>query len=726
MRRTMSMGHFVPRPYERSLSRPKRRRYNSSSDSGDAWGSESDEAQFTDWSTSSRKKSRSRSRPERRPSKRRRNRAPSSSSDMHSSEESENSALESDVPLSKLKEKTNAATEKATSQSDPATRLQGPIKEMMTEMDRLTSKCVTRMTKLERTFKKLYRTQSLLKNEIRELNKEVGSSASRMNNTTLATMLSPSSGQNTTPSATRRAPPAASSPLSIGGGLSTFDPSRVPTYTPTPVQPVLVNAPPVHVPSPAQPATVPVYRPNDRAAPAPVTTPPSTEIVQVIEAPKRTISLTEGYKRVFEAVGPSVPLSSQQAMTALVTGGHNVFAGAFGRRPRAMVLNPFSHQTAFDGIAAASDMDGYIHFWDINTQRLLVKYKPSYHRVIPYPEAITWVGENALIAISHLKKEKTWPAPPDATEPQLEPTLMSLPESQTTLITLSWDSQGELQATCVAITSAAHTRTINAVTAARLSDNVTSYITGGKDKSLVIWRLNVNEDLDPAHAYSAIGLIELHQHHIAPISSIMYSHQTKTLFSGGAGGQYLSYDIDTNSVLKNFKFQNRKTDVFHILECPTDPNINLVVTSQNSEQYQLMDHRLPNPVVQVLSYPTTQNISKLAVPSWHPDGGLVLTGTKEGEGMLNIWDVRWNKITNGIRPGGYHTTTAAHLQNRYNSHLENTQKRYSGLPTQSLSLGGQRLVQALFHPTQSVMMTLNSDCSFAFWDYTLQQHNFGQ
>lgn len=118
-----------------------------------------------------------------------------------------------------------------------------------------------------------------------------------------------------------------------------------------------------------------------------------------------------------------------------------------------------------------------------------------------------------------------------------------------------------------------------------------------------------------------------------------------------------------------------------------------------------------------MGYPLAgqEKISKLNIPSWHPGGGLVCTGTKDDGGILNIWDVRWNKTVQGIRPLGYQEATELHLQNRYNEFLRSPVKRYPGLPTQSMDLGGSKLVQALFHPSRDIMIALNSDSSIAFW-----------
>lgn len=65
-----------------------------------------------------------------------------------------------------------------------------------------------------------------------------------------------------------------------------------------------------------------------------------------------------GFRRVFEKSTYTLPIGTQPTLAVLSVGPGNVLEGAFGRKPRPMAINPFSHQTQFDGIAASSSLDG--------------------------------------------------------------------------------------------------------------------------------------------------------------------------------------------------------------------------------------------------------------------------------------------------------------------------------------------------------------------------------
>lgn len=137
-----------------------------------------------------------------------------------------------------------------------------------------------------------------------------------------------------------------------------------------------------------------------------------------------------------------------------------------------------------------------IQFWDLNSQKLLSKQFPVSHRVIPYPETIAWIGEDTLVAVSHLKDSAAWRETPSSIEYSV-PTMLSSPETQTCLLTISWSSQGKLNVHCATITSTPHSRAIRAVAPAKLDENMTSYITGGRDKTLVIFLLcNFSRQVD--------------------------------------------------------------------------------------------------------------------------------------------------------------------------------------------------------------------------------------
>ncbi|GJJ71882.1 hypothetical protein EMPS_04239 [Entomortierella parvispora] len=609
VRRTMTMGHFVPRAHTRSPSR-KRRRYSSTDDSD----FDDDSDSFTDHSTRRRKRA----------SRKRRRSSEDSDSALETSEESDDT-LASDAPLSKRK--------KASSHMDASARLQGPIADRMIELDRLTTKLTVRRNKVDLTCRKIMRTQAKLKAEILALHLS----------------LSSSNGMIRADSPVHVHATASTSRTLAGSSSTDSDNAVVP---------------------------VPAYRHAERIE-------TGVKLSSVDNRP-RNLSPAKGYRRVFEVSGPSCPVSSQSEMSALIIGGNTVFNSAFGTsRPRMMVLNPFSHGTVFDGIAAVAAMDGSVQFWDIGAQKLLNSQLPANHRVIPYPETIA----------SRLEK-----------------------------IVLLLD--GELKVRSVGIVSTPHASAIHAVAAARMDDKIASFVTGGKDKGLFHWKFTVGEDEDGQANYSPQGLSELHREHKGQIVSLMYSHRNKILYSGGKDGHYISCDLTTGQALVKSRYMPAKGEILHIVENPTDPNINLVVQTEDAGQYILCDHRLKNQVVQTMSYPLPDRISKLNIPSWHTDGGLICTGTKDLGGILNIWDVRWSSIARGTRPTGYREAQEPYLLNPYNKFLNSTVKRYPGLPTQSVSLGGSKLVQALFHPTRDVMITLNSDSSLAFWDCTLKQHRF--
>ena len=84
-------------------------------------------------------------------------------------------------------------------------------------------------------------------------------------------------------------------------------------------------------------------------------------------------------------------------------------------------------------------------------------------------------------------------------------------------------------------------------------------------------------DEDGQTNYSPQGLSELHREHKGQILSLMYSHRNKILYSGGRDGHYISCDLATGQALVKSRFVQAKGEILHIVENPTDPNINLVV-----------------------------------------------------------------------------------------------------------------------------------------------------
>ena len=147
-----------------------------------------------------------------------------------------------------------------------------------------------------------------------------------------------------------------------------------------------------------------------------------------------------------------------------------------------------------------------------------------------------------------------------------------------------------------------------------------------------------------------------------------------------------------------------------------------------------MDERVPAQPVLTLGYPTANAISKLSVPSWQPEGGLLCTGASE-DGVVNVWDVRWNgiRLDYSQRPGAGVVTGDAHFDSAVTAGCGalghpilrsrpplygGTSSRTAGGPSQILNLDGKKIVHACFHPTKSTMMILNKDgkITAAVWD----------
>ncbi|KAI8346210.1 hypothetical protein B0O80DRAFT_431015 [Mortierella sp. GBAus27b] len=367
-----------------------------------------------------------------------------------------------------------------------------------------------------------------------------------------------------------------------------------------------------------------------------------------------------------------------------------------------------------------AQVDSHIQFWDINAQKLMLSVPPRENRVIPYAETLTWVSEDAIVAVSHLKTGSRWPEP-SAEPSNAELTTHSAPEAQTNLITIYFNREGQLGFRVLTITTMPHLKPINTVTAVMGEDHSVSYVTGGSDKRLFHWKFGP-PDNQSLTGYEPQGLVELHQAHSNSITSTMYSHTSKTLYSGGLDGKYVSFSLEHQKVIR----EQRLGQVLHIVQNPMDPRINLVAVLSRSRQYLLVDERTPTQTVLNVGYWTQSKISKLSVPSWQPGGGLLCTGAST-DGAIYLWDVRWNSIKTEInrRPGKgvvigdvkYNGAVKSQNHPIFRNQLlqpEVPLRDTPGGPSQILEIPGKKVVQACFHPTKNVMMIINSDCNLTF------------
>ncbi|KAF9348952.1 hypothetical protein BGX34_002137 [Mortierella sp. NVP85] len=580
--------------------------------------------------------------------------------------------------------------------TDPIMRFNGPLKDMITKASVLAlpamgvamEACTSQSEKLLAKVRKLESIKKKIDKEMKELGKEL-----RVQRIQMSGSGSPQIGQ---------------SEVVAAGGPGYFQ-----KFEPVPVPPSL---------KPVASGSGSGGQASSSSGLVPARIPPNVDHGAGHAFPHPRAS---GFRRVFENSTYVLPISTQESLTVLSFGAKKVFESVFGgRRPGYVEINPFSHQTQFEGIAASSSMDGNIHFWDINSQKLLLSVPPRDSRVIPYAETLTWVSEDAIVAVSHLKNGIQWPEP-NAEPSNTELTSHSVPEAQTNLITIYFNREGHLGFRVLTITTMPHLKPVTTVAAIMGEDHSLSYVTGGNDKRLFHWKFGP-PDSQSLTGYEPQGLVELHQAHSNSICCTNYSHTSKLLYSGGLDGKYVSFNLEEQKVVSEQRLVGK---VSHIVQNPMDPRINLVATLGYSRQYLLMDERTPTQPALTLGYQATAQTSKLSVPSWQPGGGLVCTGTNT-EGMLYLWDVRWSGVKldykrrpgvgvvtgdgTGYTPGGKHLGGKHPIFRSPPPGLSVPKTETAGAPTQILKLPGKKIQQACFHPTKNVLMLVNSDTNLTF------------
>ncbi|KAF9581354.1 hypothetical protein BGW38_001664, partial [Lunasporangiospora selenospora] len=440
-----------------------------------------------------------------------------------------------------------------------------------------------------------------------------------------------------------------------------------------------------------------------------------------------------GYMRVFEKTSYNLPIASQKSMEVMAIGHRRqTFEKVMSsKRQYILELNPFSHRTKFEGIVVSSGLDGCIHFWNFDTQQHLLSLTAKSSRIIPYADAISWVSEDTIVAVSHLKRGIIWP--PARTNPDdvgVDPTLSSLPETQANLITIYFNQNGLLNFKLVTITSMPHSRAIDTVASIIREDRSVSFVTGGKDKQLYHWKFQPPSGHGET-VYEPQGLEELHHEHTATITSTLYNHQSKLLYSGGIDGRYVCYDLVKDTVL----WQLRVGSVVRIIQNPVDPRINGIARLTKKAQYALVDERTPGRAVLEFGYDIPKRVSKLSIPSWHPEGGILCSGT-HAEGIVMLWDVRWSSIAmeHTRRPGQGVVTRGmtvdvnsldnddkvlASKRSNIKRKVLTRSKNELGGPSQVLYIGGKQVLETCFHPTKDVLVTFNADFSAQFMNYRL-------
>ncbi|KAG0323581.1 hypothetical protein BGZ99_002714 [Dissophora globulifera] len=669
-------------------------------DDSDRW-SLSDSHSITtdsDWGNyRTRSESRSRSRSHsRRSTKRlkRRRRERYDSSDISdggpgTSVESDGAASDSDIPLALRSDR--RPLPRASGSSNPLARLDGPMTKMTAEIDSYLDKTMLRLEKTKQGMKKMEKVFKRFQTEMRELEKEMAIYRSQ-----LTTSIHPppqdtySAGQSIVQHPRSRTNSTQSEVAAISESIRKEPIPPPPSLRPVPSTLRLkTEGLGYSVPSHGQGGL------NSGVVMLKMSATPSRAVQLAFSGPR-----SAGYRRVMDKSSYQLPIASQPTMSVLALGKRSRHAGIFGRRrPGFMHLNPFSYQTPFEGIAASSSLDGTIQFWDINKQQLLLSVALKDNRAIPFAEALTWVREDAIAVVSHLKDGVDWPDPGAIlTE---DPGPLSPPESQTMVLTIYFGQDGKLK------------------------HRLLTFL----DKPHIHWDFEA-PDANGMNELRPAGLHQLHRLHSNSVNSLSYCHQSKILYSGGRDKRYIAFDMMHEKVVRQLMLG----PIAHIVENPVDPRINLVTLMGTKDQYILMDERTPDSPVLTVGYPSDKTVSRLSAPTWHSEGGLVCAGAVN-KGLINLWDVRWSGIGSDFsrRPGAGVVTGDVQFDNVvvgatkhpvFHSTLPAGYRRFGGKtmggPSQILDVGGEIVMQACFHPNKNVLMVLNRDCSLTFMDYKIR------
>lgn len=140
------------------------------------------------------------------------------------------------------------------------------------------------------------------------------------------------------------------------------------------------------------------------------------------------------------------------------------------------------------------DYYSLITLYDIDRQEKVMEITPKVSRVIPYAETLAWVSADTFVAVSHLKLGQSWEGVKENLErakaegkdvSESDPTRFSPPETQTNLISIYYNREGELKNRIFTIQGFPHDRPIQTVTAVASENNNMGYVTAGHDKRLV-------------------------------------------------------------------------------------------------------------------------------------------------------------------------------------------------------------------------------------------------
>lgn len=97
-----------------------------------------------------------------------------------------------------------------------------------------------------------------------------------------------------------------------------------------------------------------------------------------------------------------------------------------------------------------------------------------------------------------------------------------------------------------------------------------SFVTGGYDKTVYLWTLRRDTDVEN---FSRLGCSRLNIKHTSAVYTLYHDKFRNTLFSGGSDERFIMHDMQSDTSLRELRLTQR---VSHIMQSKVNPNIMLV------------------------------------------------------------------------------------------------------------------------------------------------------
>ncbi|KAF9906859.1 hypothetical protein EC991_000223 [Linnemannia zychae] len=339
----------------------------------------------------------------------------------------------------------------------------------------------------------------------------------------------------------------------------------------------------------------------------------------------------------------------------------------FGRKPRCMLHHVPIAGPDMEEVMVTSSLDGSIQLWDLERRRVTSTIQ-KVATDMPWAEDMCWVGKNRL-AVASAHKEGV---------PMRHQLMLVHVEKTKPSSSVQWTVQRLVQKPHD--NSKGGILCLSALTEDRSG---LSLATAGMDKQIIRWKFTPpNSEGECLPSQQTL----IHNKHTSTIQGLCYTPHNNVLFSGGCDCKVIGWDMERSEIVYDYKSKERGR-INSITPNPVDHNLLLVSHATTNNQLSLHDlrQRFDDPVLR-FGFECADNLSRQVMPSWHPGGAIVSSGT-QSDPKINIWDIRWRDVHRGAG--------------------------------QSIDGQSKRVFKAAFHPTKPFITSMSADSSLAFIDFRL-------